>query len=501
MKRTDILYSLSSGYLANYEIYNILVEAENPDIYGNTTIQQYQFHGDVLIYNGNWISWLSRLSYLEYRDYYDGMNFGGTSDWAIDLNATYADDGSGDEIDPDLDFDYPACDYSQTFSDLDALSAASGDMRVDCLAGITLQTLTTMLQTAYDNYTDVNNGYDELFGYYVTYMENLVPTVLENELMMTDSGGAMGEITGEAPKFGVGASHFSCSFGGKTYAGCTNFGRETILPANNPKKTVTWTLTDEDGWDKNLTNSGISPDYVTYGDYTRKQTPNVATHGMTEWKYYFKNFPIKNESMVVPNPKDIMNQALPHIPTLLDDMQATVYDIMLGQWVGGNLNDPSQVYSTAVFSIMQAIDSMAKAKKLGEEEKEAEEKEAEEKKKNFILMIVSVVLVVVPFVGEEAAAAAGMATLARSIAMAGEAANAGFAIYDTVQDPKSAIVNVIGAALGIGAIAKADRSGEGLSDVAKTRAGMKASEIASMGDLFKANDDTLQSILKVCKLS
>lgn len=108
---------------------------------------------------------------------------------------------------------------------------------------------------------------------------------------------------------------------------------------------------------------------------------------------------------------------------------------------------------------------------------------------------------VVPFVGEEAAAAAGMATLARSIAIAGETANAGLALYDTVQDPKSAIVNVIGAALGIGAIAKADRSGKGLADVAKTRAGMKASEISSMGDLFKANDDTLQSILKVCRLS
>jgi hypothetical protein len=230
--------------------------------------------------------------------------------------------------------------------------------------------------------------------------------------------------------------------------------------------------------------------------------------------------------MVVPNPKDIMTKAVPHIPSLRDDMQSTVYDMMLGQWTGGSLDDPAQVYSTAVFSMMQAIDSMAKAKKLGEEEKEAEEKEAEEKKKNFILMIISVVLVVsesllpslltmllgkklvanltikvVPFVGEEVASLAGLATLARSIAVAGEAANAGFAIYDTVKNPESALMNVIGSVLGVGSIVKAERSGKGLAGVAKTRAGMKASEIASMGDIFKANDDTLQTLMKVCRLS
>ncbi|KAJ5279772.1 hypothetical protein N7478_005144 [Penicillium angulare] len=490
------------GYLANWEIYNIIIQSENPDMYGNMTIEQYQYHGDVLIYEGNWVSWLSRKSYLQYRDWYDGLNFGGTSDWAIDLNATYSEGGSGEEVSIDLDFDYPECDYTKFYKTLDDLSAATGDMRTDCIAAITLQTLVTMLNTAYDNYTDVNSGYDGLFEYYVDYMDDLVPTVLETELMMTDDGGASGELTGDSPTFGEGASYFSCSFGGDTYAGCTNFGRDTLMPANKPSNTISWKLTDEDGWNKKLVDEGISPDYVVLGDYTRTQTPNRVEHGgVTEFKYYFTNFPIKNDSMVVPNPKDIMTKALPHIPTLRDDMQATVYDMMLGQWVGGDLADPVQVYSTAVFSIMQAIDSMAQAKKLGEEEKKLKAAEAAAKKKDFILMIVSVILVVVPFVGEEVAAAAGMATLARSIAIAGEAANTGYAIYDTVKDPKSAIVNVIGAVLGIGSIAKAERSGSGLADVAKTRAAMKASEISSMGDLFKANDDTLQSLMKVCRLS
>lgn len=314
---------------------------------------------------------------------------------------------------------------------------------------------------------------------------------------------------------------FNCDYSGvsKNCEGL-NHGND-LLPENED---IHWKLTDEDGWDKALANQGISADYVEFGDYTRHQHHEpFGGRGRADYDYYFTNFPIKNKTMVVPNPKDIVLNALPHIPDLRMDMQATVFDMMFGQWVGGSLNDPSQVYSTPVFTIIQAIEGMAKAKKLGQEEKDAEEEEKAEKKKDLILTIVSVALIVstipckitspkqkktkanstiqfVPFVGEEAAAAAGMATLARSIAVAGEAANAGLAIYDTVQDPKSAIVNVIGAALGVGAIAKAERTGSGLKATAKLRTEMKASEVASLGKLFQANDNTLQNLMKVCRL-
>jgi chitinase len=203
---TNTLSYLSPGYLSNYEIYNILTQAANPEIYGNVTVEQYQYHGDVLIYDGNWVSWLSRKSYLQYRDWYDGLNFGGTSDWAIDLNQTYAGGGSGDEEEPEPFGDYPSCDFSQSFNTLDELHAASGGMRSDCVSVFTLQTLVTMLNVAYDNYTDINNGYDELFDYYVTYMEKLVPTILETELMMTDDGGSQAKLSSVSPKFGEGAS-------------------------------------------------------------------------------------------------------------------------------------------------------------------------------------------------------------------------------------------------------------------------------------------------------
>lgn len=185
---------------------------------------------------------------------------------------------------------------------------------------------------------------------------------------------------------------FNCDYSGvsKNCEGM-NHGND-LLPTNED---IHWKLIDEDGWDKALANKGISVDYVEFGDYTRHQHHEpYGGRGRADYDYHFTNFPIKNKTMVVPNPKDIVLKALPHIPDLRMDMQATVFDMMFGQWVGGSLNDPSQVYSTPVFTIIQAIEGMAKAKKLGQEEKDAEEAEKEQKKKDLILTIVSIALIV-----------------------------------------------------------------------------------------------------------
>lgn len=81
----------------------------------------------------------------------------------------------------------------------------------------------------------------------------------------------------------------------------------------------------------------------------------------------------------------------------------------------------------------------------------------------------------------------------------GELGDAALAVYDTVQDPKSAIVNVMGMLVGAGAIARASRDGKGIRDVASIRSGMKPNEVAGLGDIFKRNDDRLQGIINLCK--
>lgn len=105
---------------------------------------------------------------------------------------------------------------------------------------------------------------------------------------------------------------------------------------------------------------------------------------------------------------------------------------------------------------------------------------------------------VIPIVGEELAEVAGLADLASAISMLGDIANAADAIYNTVQDPNSALINVLGLLGGLGKFTKASRDGKGLGEVAAARRGMTDATVNGLGKLFKENDDKLQSVMKVC---
>ena len=86
----------------------------------------------------------------------------------------------GDEHDP-------ICDYSLTYTDLVALDTAAGGFRTECIAVYALETLNTMLDTALADYDSVNDGYDEQFGYYVKYIEKLIPSVLDKSFMFDEN--------------------------------------------------------------------------------------------------------------------------------------------------------------------------------------------------------------------------------------------------------------------------------------------------------------------------
>lgn len=228
---------------------------------------------------------------------------------------------------------------------------------------------------------------------------------------------------------------------------------------------------------------------------------------------------MKNECKVVLNPKYIVSQAIPNMPELRNQMKATLLNIMLGQLINSSTANAAEAYSSPVFMLMQGVDGMAQAKQIGEDEKWHNE-EAEAKKRDFILTIVSVILIVsilsldtirgasqrrslfqfLPIIGEEAAATAGLTTLARSCAIAGEAGNAGLAIYDTVKNPESALVNIINSLIGVGSIVKVTRDGPGPDSAAQIRRGMKATEISTLGKIFKSDSDTLDTIMKVCRI-
>lgn len=156
-------------------------------------------------------------------------------------------------------------------------------------------------------------------------------------------------------------------------------------------------LRDIDGYKDALAKKGILPEWIVWGDYNFEGFWYFDTHKQSR-TYKFSNFPVRNESMVVANPKDLITKALGSISNLKLDMSATLAEMKMGVWVGdengGTVDDPVQVYSIPVFMLMQAIENMAQAKALGHKEEEAEAKAEEERKKNLILLIISIFLIV-----------------------------------------------------------------------------------------------------------
>jgi chitinase len=113
---------------------------------------------------------------------------GCTSGCTVPITTNDEDEDDDDDYDDFDDEDflpevYEPCDLGLKFDNLDDLNAAADGMRAKCLAAYTMRTLITMLDTAYDNYTSVNDGYDNEFKYYVTSIEKLVPQVLKTSFM------------------------------------------------------------------------------------------------------------------------------------------------------------------------------------------------------------------------------------------------------------------------------------------------------------------------------
>jgi hypothetical protein len=186
---------------------------------------------------------------------------------------------------------------------------------------------------------------------------------------------------------------FDCqtSMSGSVKFACSDID-ENFLDQDMAQHETTLSLRDSDGFYKALANIGISPDWVDFGDYELRKEIS-ATHFNALRVYKFANFPIMNATLVVPNPKDIVTKGLGSISNLRDSMTATLLDMILGQWMDGSIADPAQAYSAPVFMLMEAVDSMAQAKALGQKEEQEEAEEAK-RKKDFILLIISVVFLV-----------------------------------------------------------------------------------------------------------
>ncbi|CAI4210330.1 unnamed protein product [Parascedosporium putredinis] len=351
-----------SGYLADAEIRQIMLIGDG---YGGAPYESWydkESDSDMLVYdNVEWVAYMGAKTKEKRVDWYKGLNFGGVSDWAVDLGLDRAD--TEREGDGDLDLgDFKECDWSATFSSLKNLADKSEGMDPVCAAVHALRVLTDMLHDAMDGYDDVADGYDGLFDTYANYIKKTLNSRLE-EFMRE------------------GSKHFKC-----LGARGLNAKKDdaSSLPCEDVRKkpgiyenwNFWYELDDKKGYEDGLWDFGIDPDW---------------TH---------RGFPRGKDDVEIPDPKEVMDKARGNLKAVESEFFAMEIDMSLGQWEGSP-EDVIQVLSAPVFMLMDALTSIKEVKEMGKEIEEAQEKD-------LILTILSGVLFLIPFVGAALGAAAGL---------------------------------------------------------------------------------------------
>jgi chitinase len=97
---------------------------------------------------------------------YAGLNFGGVSGWAVNLDKDYSSSGIGNNSDDDdSQTGGKNCPLTKECADLEAL-ANDGDVSDDCRPVLAVSILEKMLDSSMTKYNDADNGYAKNFEAY-----------------------------------------------------------------------------------------------------------------------------------------------------------------------------------------------------------------------------------------------------------------------------------------------------------------------------------------------
>ncbi|KAH6656191.1 chitinase [Plectosphaerella plurivora] len=382
----------TGGYIASAEIREILW---NKEVLGAREWHDKESDSDIVVYQDTeWLAWMNDKTKQDRILYYQSINFGGVSDWAVDLDKDYGDSGigSGDPDDSSLSGGR-TCPLSKTYKDLDSL-AVDDSVADDCKPVLALGVLETMLDELMAMYEDTNNGYDENFEAYRRIMKDSVKEAALRFFHWRTGGYA---------------NYFDCDVkdledSRKNWNGpCSNIdeGARDFLKS---RLTITVKMRDESGFYNALEEeTGAAADWVQFGmhkepDYDHNNlcpgtlviggeiTCKPPTYGLV-----VNGIPVLKDDFEIANPKDIIKEISGNLEEVRDGMAARFFDIVAGIWDGGN-GDVLQVYSVPIFLLSQAVGSMQTANEMGAEIRE-------QQKKDFITLIISALLFFIPFVG------------------------------------------------------------------------------------------------------
>ncbi|KAF9252734.1 CAZyme family GH18 [Penicillium roqueforti] len=490
----------TSGYISNAELNDIMSNVNaSQEGYKGRVWYDTESASDMMVYGTTgkittWVAYMADDTKNERIDWVKGLNFGGVTDWAVDLQQWNLGVDTGSEEAKDLQLaDLPKGCPSDNWPDsLDKLQASIDSIDVECRSQAVVWVLLKTIPTVLQNYKDASESYDEYFGYYSEWVKDNINDSLEKFM------------------WGDGMKYMDCKWtadkadGGSGNDACTKM----VVKQGQPSQgvvTITYTVRDEDGFYNALQNDyGILKDWIvweeTSGDPEDAPCPcPVPGHCIQCNKPHgevYHNWPQKaaDDAIKVPNLKSVIDTAVPNITALQTVMLGSFTEIRLGAMDATDA-DMATAYSMPVFMLADTTEQMKNITKIGKEQKKADD----EAKVSFILDIVSIVLMIIPFAGEAVEAIGGVANVARAALVMGEAGNAALSVYDIVKDPSSAPFAILGLLMGADASIVGKSAKTTFSKAAAFRHAMSDGTLKSFSKEFQANDKIVQDIVKACK--
>lgn len=491
----------TGGYISNRELADIIKDHGNYSIYKSYTDKTSD--SNILMYGEpgavDWVAYMGKDLKADRIDWIKGLNFGGSSDWAIDLinyseNENVDDSDLVDHGDDESGDDDLTCPSDKNPGNLDDLANQADSLDEGCVQLYAMDILYQQIIDSLDLFQTNSDGYDDKFDWYEKWTKEQIQPRIDEFMSLTH---------------GKGRKYFDCYW---AYVGDDEKKDSCLDMPKIWEEARAWSirfeLTDKKGfYDALVAETGIDESWIKFGDDDSNYLcepndegirPGSGAH-MPCRKLYrtLKNYPqkVSDDDITVGNPKKLIEASLSNITALRTSLLSSYLSVGLSFYDDGpNDTSPTDAivaYSMPIFQLSSAVKSMSQIKEIGEKAKE-------EAKKNLILEILTIVFMVIPFVGEELGPLVGSATtIARIGLLIGEAGNAGLTIAEIIEDPSSAPFAIMGliAGSGLGGGGKLSRE-DALVEASKARSALKSSDLAKFPKDFRDQDALVQKVVK-----
>lgn len=178
----------TGGYISNAELDQISRNADL-DIPGYAVKKWYDkdSDSDIMVYGTHgeittWAAYMSDETKADRTDWIEGLDLGGTTDWAIDL-ADWYDGPSGDDDEVFENLPNMECDSSLSPDNLTDHEANIDSIPAVCRSMAIVKILLQQLDGAIAAYRKASESFDDKFKYYVNWVKEGINPSLEKFMM------------------------------------------------------------------------------------------------------------------------------------------------------------------------------------------------------------------------------------------------------------------------------------------------------------------------------